>query len=68
MGEIVYGGWLEMGDPTGILALISARHLDFCKRNQSKVIWLSSVLAVIGMLWMKRTSLVFEDYKGAGVE
>lgn len=54
--------------PVGSLALLTAGHLRFGKVKKAKYLWDCCVLAVIWVHWMERNRMIFEDYRGAGLE
>ena len=54
--------------PSGSCEFLSVTRLGFGRGKKAKVLWGSSVLAVIWVIWMERNRRIFEDYKGVGLE
>jgi hypothetical protein len=54
--------------PDGICEFLSASRLGFGRGKKAKILWGSSVLAVIWVIWMERNRRIFEDYRGVGLE
>jgi hypothetical protein len=54
--------------PAGSCELLCVRRLSFGRGKKAKVLWGSSLLAVIWVIWMERNRRIFEDYRGVGLE
>ena len=53
---------------SGSCEFLSVTRLGFGRGKKAKVLWRSSILAVIWVVWMERNKQIFEDYKGVGLE